>query len=73
MSWPYRRRGSWFGAAVLIGVGVIGLAANFELVSAALLHQLWKLWPLIPLGIGVSILVGRNRYDSERPPRDAGG
>jgi len=70
MSWPYRRRGSWFGAAVLIAVGVIGLLSNFELVSEAILRQLWKLWPLIPLAIGISILLGRNSYIDGRPPRD---
>ena len=70
MSWPYRRRGSWFGAAVLIAVGVIGLMANFNLVSHELLRQIWKLWPLIPLAIGINILLGWNRYGGERLPRD---
>lgn len=71
MSWGYRRRSGWFGAAVLIAVGVIGLLANFEIISAAMLNQLWKLWPVIPLAIGVSILLGRNRDMNERP-RDMG-
>ena len=71
MSWQYRRRGNWIGAAILIAVGVIGLLANFDLVSPALLRQFWKLWPLIPLAIGISILVGRNRYVDSRTPRDS--
>jgi hypothetical protein len=66
MSWGYRRRG-WFGAAVLIAVGVIGLLANFNIISAEMLHQFWKLWPVIPLAIGVSILFGRNRYMADHP------
>lgn len=67
MSWGYRRRNGWVGAAVLIAVGVIGLLANFDIISAAMLDQRWKLWPVIPLAIGVSILFGRNRYMAERP------
>jgi hypothetical protein len=71
MTWSYRRRRNWFGAAVLIAVGVIGLAANFNLVSAEILDQLWKLWPVIPLAIGLSILIGRNRYSDDRASREA--
>ena len=63
----YRRRNGWIGAAVLIVVGVIGLLANFNIISAAMLDQLWKLWPAIPLAIGVSILFGRNRYMADHP------
>ena len=70
MSWQYRRRGNWIGATILIAVGVIGLLANFDLVSAALLRQVWKLWPLIPLALGISILVGRNVYANGRTSRD---
>jgi hypothetical protein len=72
MSWPYRRRSGWVGAAILIAVGVIGLLANFNIVSAAMLDQLWKLWPVIPLAIGISILLGRDRYMRDRPPREPG-
>ena len=51
------RRGGRFGAIVLILVGVIGLLANFGLVDKEILRQLWKLWPLIPLAIGIGILL----------------
>ena len=51
------RRGGRFGALVLILVGVVGLLANFNLVDREILRQLWKLWPLIPLAIGVAILL----------------
>jgi putative Mn2+ efflux pump MntP len=67
MSWGYRRRSGWLGAAILIAVGVIGLLANFNIVSAEMLRQFWKLWPIIPLAIGVSILFGRNRYRIDHP------
>ncbi len=54
-----RRRSSWFAAAVLIAVGVIGLLANFDLLPRDIFNQIWKLWPLIPLAIGVDILLRR--------------
>jgi peptidoglycan/LPS O-acetylase OafA/YrhL len=64
------RRGSgWFGAAVLIAVGIIGLAVNFDLVPRQFLSQIWKLWPLIPLVIGIGILMRRQRVgDDQIPP-----
>lgn len=52
-------RGGRFGATVLILVGVVGLLANFGLVDKETLRQLWKLWPLIPLAIGVGMLMRR--------------
>lgn len=57
--WRDRRGRNWFGAAVLIAVGVIGLIANFDLLPPQILEQMWKLWPVIPLLIGVSILIRR--------------
>lgn len=64
-----RRQGNWIGAAVLIAVGVIGLLANFGLVERETLRQLWKLWPVIPLAIGVGILMrrGQAHQDESRP------
>jgi cadmium resistance protein CadD (predicted permease) len=71
MRWRERRQGHWFGAAILIAVGVIGLLENFHLLPRDILDQLWKLWPLIPLAIGISILVRRRQYDEAQPPPDA--
>ncbi|MBV9331190.1 MAG: hypothetical protein JOZ55_06525 [Alphaproteobacteria bacterium] len=62
------RNGRWFGAFVLIAVGVIGLIANFDLLPPLFIDQLWKLWPLIPLAIGVDLLMRRRRYMSTVPP-----
>jgi hypothetical protein len=56
---------------VLIAVGVIGLAANFDLVSREYLDQLWKLWPVIPLVIGLAILMRPWRAGDDQ--KDAGG
>jgi cadmium resistance protein CadD (predicted permease) len=69
--WRDRSRRNWFGAAVLIAVGVIGLIANFDLLPRELLEQMWKLWPVIPLLIGISILMRRRASGDDRP--DPGG
>lgn len=53
---------------MLIAIGVIGLASNFDLVPRELLSQLWKLWPVIPLLIGVSILLRRQRQPDDLAP-----
>ena len=50
-------RGGRFGALVLILVGVVGLLYNFGLIDRETLHKLWKLWPLVPLAIGVAVLM----------------
>ena len=70
MALRYRYSRGWLGAGILIAVGVIGLAANFDLLPPHILSQFWKLWPLIPLGIGLSILFGRRGYPDGRNPRD---
>ncbi len=69
MSLRDRRVRGWFGAAVLIAVGVIGLIANFDLLPREFLEQMWKLWPLIPLAIGIGILLRRRNYrEDQRTP-----
>jgi hypothetical protein len=70
MSARSRVRRNWIGAAVLIAVGVIGLAANFDLVSQAYLDQLWKLWPVIPLVIGLGILLRPWRAGDDQTDAD---
>jgi hypothetical protein len=70
MAWEYRYRRGLTGAFILIAVGVIGLAANFNLLPPDVFRQIWKLWPLIPLAIGLSILTGRRRYLDARNERD---
>ena len=61
------RSGRWFGAFILIAVGVVGLIANFNLIPEEIIAQLWKLWPLIPLVIGIDILVRRRRFLDDHP------
>ena len=61
-----RRGRSWFGAAALIAIGVVGLVANFDLLPPQVLEQMWKLWPVIPLLIGISILMRRRTEGDDR-------
>jgi cadmium resistance protein CadD (predicted permease) len=57
----YRRSGHWLGAAILIAVGVVGLMANFDVLPPNIFNQLWKLWPVIPLAIGIDVLMRRRQ------------
>jgi hypothetical protein len=47
---------------VLIAIGVIGLAINFHLVPPDFIDQIWKLWPVIPLALGLSVLMRRQQF-----------
>ncbi|HEY5047194.1 MAG TPA: DUF5668 domain-containing protein [Rhizomicrobium sp.] len=69
MSWRDRSGRNWFGAAVLIVVGILGLVANFDLLPRQMLEQMWKLWPLIPLFIGIGILWRRRLLPDPRDDR----
>lgn len=55
-SFNYR---SLFWPIVLIGVGVLWLLSNLNLVADFSWWSLWRLWPLILIGIGLDILFGR--------------
>ena len=52
----WTRESRLIAAACWFVTGVIGFAVNFNLVPALPLDQLWKLWPLIPLVVGVSVI-----------------
>ena len=55
MSWT--KEGRAIAAICWIAVGVIFLMFNFELIRPELIAQLWKLWPLIPIAVGVGTLI----------------
>jgi putative Mn2+ efflux pump MntP len=67
MSAQGRPHRAWIGAVILIAVGVIGLISNFDLVPREMLREIWKLWPLIPLAIGVSLLMRPRHHDVRYP------
>ncbi len=50
---------SLFWPIVLIGVGVIWLLGNLNIISAANLVVLFRLWPLILIIVGLDLLFGR--------------
>lgn len=50
---------SMFWPVVMIGVGVVWLLANFNLIPAVNLNWVASLWPLLLIGIGLDMLIGR--------------
>lgn len=55
---PYSYR-SFFWPIVLIGIGVIMLLANMDLLPTPSVRLLLRLWPLALIVLGLDILVGR--------------
>jgi hypothetical protein len=58
---PNLRPHSLFGPIILIGIGVIWLLVNFNLVPAFSLGRLLRLWPLFLIAAGLELLFGRGR------------
>jgi hypothetical protein len=56
-----RKDRSLFWPVVLIGVGVIWLLYNLDLITGANITGLFQLWPLLLIGAGLDLLFGR-RY-----------
>jgi hypothetical protein len=54
-----RRYRSLFWAIVLIGVGVVLLLFNLDVISPASLGMLTYVWPILIIGAGVDLLIGR--------------
>jgi hypothetical protein len=59
----WTREAKLIAGACWLATGVIGLIANFDVVPAQLLAQSWKLWPLIPLGIGAVAMLQARRVN----------
>src|SRR3954465_4013290 len=57
------RRGFLGWGIFLILVGAIPLAVRGGYISADDLGRLFKLWPLILIGIGVGLVLSRTRFD----------
>ncbi|MFL5770909.1 MAG: hypothetical protein ACJ765_12595 [Chloroflexota bacterium] len=55
------RRGLLFWGLLLIPLGAVPLLVRAGVIDAARLVDAWKLWPLLFIGIGAAILVGRTR------------
>ncbi|MDH5607571.1 MAG: DUF4097 domain-containing protein [Anaerolineae bacterium] len=61
MSEQYEQPKNVFWAVLLIGLGALFLLANLEIISPVNLLVLLQLWPLILIGAGAKILLGRER------------
>lgn len=57
----YYRRSTSIWAFVLIGIGVVWLLRQANLISAANIAVLGRLWPIILIAIGIDLLFGRQR------------
>ncbi|TAK23903.1 MAG: hypothetical protein EPO26_07475 [Chloroflexota bacterium] len=51
-----RRRGGLVWPLILIAVGAIFLLQNFGILAPNAWHQVWRLWPLVLVLIGIEIL-----------------
>jgi hypothetical protein len=47
------------GPILLIGAGVLFLLNNLGIVDWAIWNDLWRLWPIVLIAIGLDLLVGR--------------
>ena len=55
------RRGLLFAGLFLIPVGAMTLLVRAGAIDAATLADAWRLWPLILVGFGIALLLGRSR------------
>ncbi len=53
---------SIFGPLLLVGLGVVLLLINFNLLEASQLVHLARLWPLLLVGVGVNLLFARRAW-----------
>ena len=56
------RRGALAWGVFLILAGAIPLAVRAGVLSQGQVSDLWALWPMILLGLGVGLLLGRSRF-----------
>jgi hypothetical protein len=55
------RRGMLFWGLLLIPLGGIPLLAQAGVIDASRFVDVWRLWPLVLVGIGIALLLGRTR------------
>ncbi len=56
------RRGLLFSGLFLIPVGGLTLLVRGGYIEPSALADLWRLWPLVLVGIGIAILLGRTSF-----------
>ncbi len=55
------RRGPLFWGLFLIPLGAVPLLVRAGAVDSALFDEAWRLWPLVLVGFGLALIVGRGR------------
>jgi hypothetical protein len=58
---PMRGRGGLMFPAALIALGGLFLLGNFGVIAPLSMRSALSLWPLIPIGIGIQLVLGRDR------------
>jgi len=58
------RRGLLFTGLFLIPLGAMTLLVRAGTIDAEALDEVWRLWPLILIGFGIALLLGRSRAAS---------
>ena len=56
-----KRRGPPFFALLLVAVGAVLLLQNLNIVRWDLWIEIWRFWPLILVGVGARLAIGRGR------------
>jgi hypothetical protein len=56
---PARRRPGFVGPTLLIGAGLLLLLHNLGVVAWEAWANLWRLWPIVLIAVGLDILIGR--------------
>lgn len=56
-----KRRGPPFFALLLVAVGAVLLLQNLNIVRWDLWIEIWRFWPLILVGVGARMAIGRGR------------
>jgi plastocyanin len=55
------RGGNMMFPALLIALGGLFLLGNFGLIAPISMRSVLSLWPLVPIGIGIQLVLGRDR------------
>ncbi len=56
------RRDGLVGGVLLIGIGVVFLLSNFNVLALNVWETILRLWPILIIAIGFDILIGRRRH-----------
>ena len=58
----HKHAGDYFGAFLLLAIGSIFLANNFELLPWTVWEYLWRFWPIFLIPTSLQILAGKNTF-----------